>query len=453
MVTKTWRVRFAPPRQPNQEFLTATATDQSKPGTRRNQPKSKSACQICRSRRVKCDETYPVCRRCDDRGVVCIPAPRKTIWKLELPFLISQAIDTTPLLQYWFENVCHMMVPDPELNPWALPLLDFLKNSMALLHVVQSVAAAHKTGFGTNDGRECLIQRQQTIYSVQQELSHPHHHSPATFLAIFLLGISSPWIEGTSDLNHLLGAKAVLEEILHRHWNNLSDPSIQLILGLYTWWDMASSFGLDYSSCRPIDPDIISKAIDSTHSEYHCMAGYSSELFYLLGNVNRYCRAIAEGETRELALEVTLQEQLMDWKPTGREQIDLVGDTYRKHGLILLRRVCGPQPDEEEHESEDKIRQLAAEAMYDIQKIPLTSSFINIQPIPLMSAASEIPPTRADQREAVKKRFRAIYSINRLQVMLDAIALLEEIWELRPLGITTSWLVISHEQGQNLYFA
>ncbi|KAH6973847.1 hypothetical protein BKA56DRAFT_592633 [Ilyonectria sp. MPI-CAGE-AT-0026] len=35
-----------------------------------------------------------------------------------------------------------------------------------------------------------------------------------------------------------------------------------------------------------------------------------------------------------------------------------------------------------------------------------------------------------------------------LPVMLDAIVLLEEIWELRPLGITTPWLVVLLGRGQ-----
>jgi hypothetical protein len=402
-------------------------------------------------RRVKCDETYPVCRRCDRRGTVCIPAPRKTIWKLEMPFLIRQATDATPsaLLQYWFERVCHIMVLDPDVNPWALPLLTFVKESAALMHVVQSVAAAHKDGFHNNHVKECLIERRETISSIQQELSQSGKQPVSTFLAIFLLGISSPWIEGTSDVEHLMGARAVLDTILDDPANDLSDSTIQLMLGLYMWWEMASSFRVDHPLRKPLNTSTIHKAVYASRSEYHSLAGYSLELFYLLGNLNRYCRGIIDGESRDLVLEATLEEQLLNWEPKkDNEHQYLVGDAYRKHGLIFLGRVCGPKDDMTEQENEERIQQWAAEAIDNLQQIPLTSPSLNIQPIPLLSAASEIPSHKMDQREEVKKRFQAIYSINRLPVMLDAISLLEEVWELRPLGITTSWLVIVHERAQ-----
>ncbi|KAJ3533074.1 hypothetical protein NM208_g8152 [Fusarium decemcellulare] len=455
MVSKAWRVRFAP----SSKALPPTGRDSTKEVTFdspavRQHARSKSACRECRLRRVKCDERYPVCRHCERRGVVCNPAPRNTTWKLELPLLIQQACSrdgTAPsmLLQYYFEQVCHIMVLDPEINPLALPLLDLFKESSALLHVVQSIAAAHRDGFSNSSTRECLVERKRTLSSIQKELSKARKRPVPTFLAIFLLGISSPWIEGNMGLEHLVGARAIIDLILDDPAAIPSDPAIQLIVGIYIWWEMAASFNLEHQLHKPLATDFISKAVQASRIEYHPLAGYSLEMFYMVANVTHYCRGILDGELRDFALEARLEDEMLAWTPSRDDELLLLlSDAYRKHGLIQLHRICGPGLEQSQQGNERMIQQWASEAMDSLLQIPLTSPYLNFQPIPLLSAASEIPSHKLEQREEVKLRFKAIYSLNRLPVMLDAIALLEEIWELRRVGITTLWLVILLERGQ-----
>ncbi|KAJ3459791.1 hypothetical protein MRS44_015864 [Fusarium solani] len=454
MVSKAWRVRFAPSSQVVPPIHGPPKDTSLDSPVLRRQPKSKSACRECRLRRVKCDETYPVCRHCARRGTVCTPAPRKTMWKLEMPLLIQQACcgdGTTPsmLLQYYFEQVCHIMVLDPDINPLALPILDLFKESSALLHVVQSIAAAHMKGFRDANTSDCLVERGQTLLCIQQELLQTRKKAIATFLAIFLLGISSPWIEGTTGLEHLVGARALIDSILGDPTADPSDPAIQLIVGNYIWWEMAASFNLDHRFHRPLSVEFISKAVEASQQEYHPMAGYSLGIFYAVAKVTHYCRGVVDGQPRDLALEASLEDEMLAWTPSHDDELlFLLSDAYRKHGLIQLYRICDRDPEQSELDNEAMIRQWASEAMEGLLRIPPTSPFLNFQPIPLMSAASEIPADKVQQREEVKIRFKAIYSLTRLPVMLDAITLLEEIWELRSLGITTTWLVLLLERGQ-----
>ncbi|VUC32827.1 unnamed protein product [Clonostachys rosea] len=461
MVSKQWRVRFAltptPPAVPSAKCVFESSNAKALPA--RSRPKSKLACHECKSRRVKCDETYPVCRHCKRRGTLCIPAPRNSGWHLELPLLIQQAckpggMSPSLLLQYYFERVSHIMVLDPEINPLALPLLVLMKESDALLHVVQSIASAHKHRFSGDATSECLFERKRALLSIQKELRHVRKQSVSTFLAIFLMGISSPWIEGTSGMEHLLGARA-LSDIL------LSDPNVdhssaymQMIFGIYIWWEMAASFNLDHRLQRPLGTDAIYKAVMANRLEYHSLTGYSLELFYLIADLNHYCRGIVDGEIRDLVHEAAVEEQMLNWKPSGNDKLLVsLGEAYRKHGLIQLRRICGPNNGESDLENERQIQTWASEAMEYLLEIPHTSPYLNFQPIPLLSAASEISSGNRKQQEEVKARFRALYSLTHLPVMLDAITLLEEIWELRPLGIKTSWVVVLLETGKLLPLA
>ncbi|KAH7145516.1 fungal-specific transcription factor domain-containing protein [Dactylonectria estremocensis] len=455
MVSKAWRVRFAPSSHAPVSESEPPAPGHASPG--RRQPRSRAACRECKLRRVKCDEAYPVCRHCARRGTVCVPAPRKTIWKLEMPLLLDQQVGSrdgtasSALLQYYFERVCHIMVLDPEINPLALPLLGRFRESSALLHVVQSIAAAHRHGFNICDSNagECLVERRRTLSAIQQELLQARSQPVSSFLAIFLLGISSPWIEGTTGLEHLLGARAVIDLILGDPTADPCEPSTQLILGIYIWWEMAASFNLDDSLHNPLHTDSMYKAVHANRLQYHPLAGYSLEMFYMVANLNRYCRRVVDGQARDLALEAMLEDWMLRWTPNREDELlYLLSDAYRKHGLIQLHRICGPNQKDSERESERLIQQWAGEAMENLLQIPLTSPYLNFQPIPLLSGASEIPAHNLEQREEVKARFRAIYSLNTLPVMLDAIALLEEVWELRSLGITTPWLVILLERGQ-----
>ncbi|CAG8896557.1 unnamed protein product [Penicillium nalgiovense] len=49
-------------------------THQELPDSRRR-AKSKLGCRQCKTKRVKCDETFPVCLRCRRQGLICSSTP------------------------------------------------------------------------------------------------------------------------------------------------------------------------------------------------------------------------------------------------------------------------------------------------------------------------------------------------------------------------------------------
>ena len=73
-------------------------------------------------------------------------------------------------------------------------------------------------------------------------------------------------------------------------------------------------------------------------------------------------------------------------------------------------------------------------------QIPLTSELVALQPLPLLTAGAELLEGDLELRSWVIARFRALFSFNRLPASLHAVKLLEELWELRDKGETTSWL-------------
>uniref|UniRef100_A0A0W0FPC0 Zn(2)-C6 fungal-type domain-containing protein n=1 Tax=Moniliophthora roreri TaxID=221103 RepID=A0A0W0FPC0_MONRR len=45
-------------------------------GVIRFHAKSRTGCLTCRKRKVKCDETAPICKNCHRRNLVCVPRPK-----------------------------------------------------------------------------------------------------------------------------------------------------------------------------------------------------------------------------------------------------------------------------------------------------------------------------------------------------------------------------------------
>lgn len=115
------------------------------------------AVENARIKRVKCDEAYPTCKRCQRQGLVCSSAPRLTQWQVETPWLSLQPkTHVKPrLLQYWLEKVSQVSVIDPENNPFSFPLLEHIAQSPALLHAIQSVSASHEQAVLPGHGTRC----------------------------------------------------------------------------------------------------------------------------------------------------------------------------------------------------------------------------------------------------------------------------------------------------------
>ncbi|KAI5456498.1 fungal-specific transcription factor domain-containing protein [Mariannaea sp. PMI_226] len=437
--------------------------------------RSRFGCAECKRRRVKCDETFPVCLRCQRRGTCCEAIPRARQWQVEIPRLpfpqglrsMNMGIQINQrderLLRYWLENASQMMVIDPDVNPMSFPILEHIQRAPSLLHALISLAAAHLHFFNPSKLTPCLEERGRALSLARRELGNPNADVCLNFMTVMMLGISESWITNSMTAvhiaeQHLRAARVMVDMALAQ---DVKSPLLPFILGAYLYWDMSCAFQIPSHLQLPLNTPEIYSAVLESGQEYHAMGGYSTEIFYLLGTVGRYCRQSIDTGVRDMALEVTLEHQLLAWEPNfENHNLGATSDAYRHHGLIYLaalsyrsERISGPELHIlseaslsqsiylrrlEDLSSSIRARALTVTRM--LAEIPSTHSSINFQGIPLFTAGSELTMEDKEERNIVRKRFQELYSLNHLRINLSALRLLEEIWRLRDIGDPMSWM-------------
>ncbi|KAF9888898.1 hypothetical protein FE257_008268 [Aspergillus nanangensis] len=454
------RVRFAPiktlpaaPASPRgsastTESLARFAHAESQQIASRKHNRSRKGCRDCRQRKVKCDEEFPVCRRCQQRGSLCQSEPPAHGWHLELPWIFAHASSDpsapisnadSNLLQWWFDNTCHIMVLNPLINPLSYPILEHLAASPALLHTVQSISAAHQKYF---DSRviTCFYQRSLALKLIHQELSSKQTPPIVLFLTIFMLGISSSWVDDSFQdfgKEHLLGAHAILDQILSDH-ENWEDPNVKTITGYYLFWDMAVSLLSESDELPVIDTPEVQGIVDKMENFFHPIGGYSVKIFYMLSILGRYFRTVLDKGQRDLLLELEWEDSLTNWVPRNEDPyLFNLCDAFRRKGLILLNQVkfLSPVPgfDVEEYVTKE-IQDHARYAVRELLSVPVTEHCVTIQAIPLTLAASELTAEDANERAETLTRLKAIFSSCRVRTVLYAMSLLEQLWHLHDSG-------------------
>lgn len=477
---RTRRIRFAPVVHweldsigaPAGETSTASSTI-SPPSSSLSEPrgrqgrkirttaKSRRGCRECKRRRVKCDETFPVCLRCQRSGAVCCPMPRLDQWQFEVPGIastgpqINQSVIrhgshvNRKLLQTWLQTTSRMMVLDPDWNPLSLPLLHHCASSTSLVHAVQSIAAGYQEFFRTPQLVLSLEERSKAFAALRSELATGQVSLIACFLTAFLLGLSSTYIDGQIfdfGKEHYFGARHLLLSILSDE--SLSTETTGFLIGAFVYWDMTCSALFDPLGTLLLDDSPIYQHAWEMATNHHPITGLCTSLFSLLGNIGRHCRAVVELHAQDPVAELQYEETLLSWRADQPDALwELTADAFRSHGLIMLYRICGRHPEFEaggqmssDVETEALIREYALSVITNFAQIPVTSDFVSLQPMPLMTAGAELRKDDLDLRNWVVARFRALFSFNRLPASLHAVKLLEELWELRDKGETTSWL-------------
>ncbi|KAJ0375622.1 hypothetical protein COL26b_006128 [Colletotrichum chrysophilum] len=478
----------------------STGSSSSSSSSAENGPKnhrSRAGCTECKRRRVKCDETFPVCRNCQRRGQVCEAAPRLRTWQMESPWIAKSHLrNDAPdkvLLRYWLEKASQIMVIDPDINPLSFPILEHLDASPSLLHALQSVSAAHQHFFDPSQMARCLEERGIAIQLVQREIANPPKDVFPVFLTVLMLGLSTAWIEGPVTqfgLQHLYGARALVDIMLADSSLPEENPSVfGFTIGAYLYWDMACAFLVSSSEQAPIDNVDLFLGVLQTGSDYHPIGGYCTEVYYHLSSVGRYCRRVCDTGIRNVEEENHLENMLLGWKPEGdNEALVTIGEAFKIHGLInlaiskrhalltdpsdmddflstqhidptlLMASILTPPPasntefhaDEDPSVREENIRRQAVQVVRSLTSIPPTHSCTNLQAIPLLTAGSELTAEDYEERELVSQRFRALYSINHIRSNLRALDLLLELWELRDAGTVMSWLDLMLEKGWSI---
>ncbi|KAI8685234.1 Zn(2)-C6 fungal-type domain-containing protein [Fusarium keratoplasticum] len=453
----------------------ASQSDNQKP----RRTKSKFSCMECRRRRVKCDETFPVCLRCQRRGSVCLASSRPVQWHTEMPWLSDTIVlDSWPndaslnkrLLQYWVEQTSQLLSLDRNNNPLALPLLQHLTASPSLLHAIQSVSAGHENFFSNASLDTCLEERGRALRLVRQELCDLASLSISSIFTVFLLGISSSWIE-SDDLDswgkqHLDGARAIIKLILASKAMR-EDPLARFLLGWYLYWDMTCSFLDDPQEEPSISAQDVVGALQVDCNFFHPIIGFSSELYAHVAEVGRYCRRALEYDVKNHDFEELANQKLLSWSPSHHDKhLNDLSLAYRNHGLMMLyraghgpmeltRRVVdeGDGTEETVVGTEAVIRSYAIETIRTMMEIPMSELCANFQSLPLLGAAAELMAEDAVLRENVIAQFKALYSNSRVLVHLRSIELLQELWSLRDCGVGMSWMELSLVKGWKLCFS
>ncbi|KAF2653648.1 hypothetical protein K491DRAFT_769308 [Lophiostoma macrostomum CBS 122681] len=452
-MSSKYRIRFAPTLIPSLPIPpTPVSPDKSPASLGRRAPKSRQGCHECKRRRVKCDETYPTCLRCQRRETVCRSIPRPRQWQSELLCISPQDPDglsvNKRLLLYWCERACHIMGHEPDMNPMSFPIIPLLQKSPSLMHALQSVCLAYEGFFIASENY--LRERGKAIELIQSELmSMQQNQIVVQFLTVYLLGLSSAWLDGYQNefgREHILGARAIIG-ILVAGTVKEDDDFTHFAVGAYLYWDMASSFLFEPDQQKPLDTVEMHAALQKLGKRIHPIVGNSMDLHHLLGNLGRYYRLVLDTRKRDTALEAKMEEQLLTWD-SSREQTDewkMLNGSYRLHGLISLYRISITVPNDQdaqgetpllqtEYNSKTRLRLYALQILKNALRIPEDSSYTIGLAIPLLTAGSELTSDDEQERAEVRSRLKAIYSLNRLPSNVMAMSLLQELWILRDAG-------------------
>ncbi|KAH7011225.1 hypothetical protein EDB80DRAFT_749734 [Ilyonectria destructans] len=391
---------------------------------RRSAGKSRSGCRECKTRRVKCDETFP--------------------WQMELPWLSTLGMNppatftwdpfhhisfmNKKLLQQWFETTSRIMVVDHGQNPLSFPILTHLSNAPSLAHIIQSISAAYQHFFQHSKLNQCLEERSKAMSTLRTELQHGGRPLMPYLLTTYLLGLSSSFIdEDFIDYGkeHFFAFQA------------RTDPLMRFVVGAYVYWSLTCSTLVDPAEQEPPSTSQLDEYITNMGDARHPITG-------------RHCRAVVEGGHRDAPLEQTFEQQLLEWTHSGDDiPWDTTANAFRYHGLLMLHRVCSQNVDAtspQDHaytfstDNELKIKEYATQTIKSLSSIPIDSPLMVLQPIPLMTAGAELTKDDGLLRATVIERFQALSSFNRLPANLRATQLLQELWELKDMGVGISWL-------------
>lgn len=402
-----------------------------------------------------------MCHRCQQRGSVCRPTLRTSHWQFEVPWLVNFPLTTvslTPnadikvdarLIRYWLEATSQMLSVDPNYNPFSFPILKYATVSPSLVHFIQSASAAQREYFDQSKMSVSLRERGMAFSALRAELQAESSSLSHSFLTILMLGMSSSWMAmGPTDYGreHLLAARTVADMVLTKK-DSKNEGLDHLSMGIYVYWDMACSFCLDPVD-HPVDRGSRLEAyVKQARHKFHVITTHSIDLYYLLGQLGRYCRVIVDGGGRDLVYETYAEKTLNTYESIESDSAaKSLTEAFQKHGLLLLYRFCGKPGVSQPNipilvESESYAHHLALSIVELILQTQSDSPYLNIHTIPLLSAGAEMTSLDMFQRNQIKQRLNEVYSTNRLVSTLWVVDLLEELWRVHDVGLThITWL-------------
>lgn len=363
------------------------------------------------------------------------------------------------LILLWLEISNRLIVLEGKENPLALPLIDHLTKAPAAIHAIQSISAGHEHFFDKSKIEFSLEERSKSMLALVHQLKNGTTPVTLLLLATWLLGSSSSYFDHhVHDIGqeHLFASRTMVQMLISDDQYR-STPLAYYLVGMYVYWDMACSTltelgeaGLSTETSYAVADFLCTYGL-----EPHPTFGSQTRLFVLLGNIGRYCKSVVDDGFRNEALEALFEESLLLWQvPDGEGYWGPTVDAFVKHGMIMLNRFCGrdvlltadgAQYDHQPGRGSSAMACqstiiLAREAVRDCLRVPDASSFISLQPIPLLSAAAELTSEDLELRGLAVRRFKTLFSYNRLPAHLYAIELLEDVWRHNDSGAQMSWL-------------
>lgn len=388
-----------------------------------------------------------MCTQCSAKGLVCMPRGRPPQWEIQTSWLWSRSLLATPalnrrLLQYWLENASHMMSLDPDNNPMSFPILGQLFESEPLLHALQSVSAAYELFYDPDSIQESLVERSKALQTIGHELQTQTTLRPQTFLTVYMLGVSSPWIDHSPNAfgqEHLLAARSILDDLLQQS-DFLDHPYRPFIIASFIWWDMSCSLLVSPADQKPLDTPPIYAAVKSLQGKFCAILSHAIELVFELSCLGRYCRRVCDSSERDLAVEDAFESRLLAWEHScNAEPVRTLNETLRLHGLVMLYRLCNRRCSLVE-DTEAYIRECSLSILQNISRISSDSPVFKFVHIPLLNAAAELTVEDASLRKQVMDWSAVLYSTNRSPINSWTIQLLQNHWELKDAGDPNSWL-------------
>ncbi|KAL4780427.1 fungal-specific transcription factor domain-containing protein [Aspergillus varians] len=161
--------------------------------------KVKSGCRTCKIRKVKCDESFPVCRRCLSTGRVCdgygvwggggnhywhrqsIDSPRGLLDPPQLARISTLVGSTDEMASFdWFRGRTIAKLPGSYRSDlWTKILLQLSHSEQAVWHAILALSSTHRVGFVDISSDPANKLEQSTLHHSIKAVHHLRPHFSA----------------------------------------------------------------------------------------------------------------------------------------------------------------------------------------------------------------------------------------------------------------------------------
>lgn len=425
--------------------------------------KSRTGCEQCKRRKVKCDEGKPSCAKCMSREETCTGNFRSEAWQIERPWVSNDVLAHTlslenETLRHWYDEACLTMAMfRPPVNPLSHNLSLLVRRSRALRHTLECVASAHRQRFNPASLANALQERNSAIVSLRYEVSRVQEGTNrpillrSMILSSLLLCVSSAWLDpsGTdSGIEFLLGVRGLLPLLCQ---SQPEDEFAFYVLGLYLYCEAFWSYLIPASKhLPPYLPILLKMNWPPFRQAVHPVTGIATTLCPVIAEIGQYYRRIVETQCLSPTYELDLTMRLRAWKPPvgtpHQPQLLELALRYQDMGTIMLLQARGVVT---ELSSLDLMMLFEAtmRVMETLKHVPDLDPLLNwVGPL-LIIAGSEISASYPAIREVAKLSALRLVNWIRVPTYIRSLELVERVWQLRDNGINISWLEVMLSEG------